>query len=195
MEFSDATWVTLISLGVTGLFMLGVPVFLIIAYWVVGCTFVLQVPLDNLGSALSDVFTDGFALLAMPLFILTGDLINRSGIARRLSNFAYACLGWLRGGLAMASLGACGLFAAISGSNSATTATIGSTLHPALVNAGPPEPLSPATAAAGPTAPLLLPPSPPSIPYGLPPTPPPSQPSPAALHPPPLSLPASPPPP
>ena len=61
---------------------------------------------DNTGAELMNVFNKGFALLAMPLFILTGDLINKSGIARRLSNFAYACLGWLRGGLAMASLGA-----------------------------------------------------------------------------------------
>ena len=119
---SDGTLITLISLGVTMLFMFGVPVFLVIGYWVIGMSFVLELPLDNIGAALADVFTDGFALLAMPLFILTGDLINRSGIARRLSDFAYSCLGWIRGGLGMASLGACGLFAAISGSNSATTA-------------------------------------------------------------------------
>ena len=117
-----STLVTLISIAVTLLFMLGVPVFLVIGYWVIGVSFVLGMPLQNIGGALADVFTDGFALLAMPLFILTGDLINRSGIARRLSDFAYACLGWIRGGLAMASLGACGLFAAISGSNSATAA-------------------------------------------------------------------------
>ncbi|MEO0501621.1 MAG: TRAP transporter large permease subunit, partial [Pseudomonadota bacterium] len=133
---TDGTWVTLISIGVTVFFMLGVPVFLVIGYWVIGCSLVLGMTFDNIGAALSDVFTDGFALLAMPLFILTGDLINKSGIARRLSDFAYACLGWLRGGLAMASLAACGLFAAISGSNSATTATIGSMLHPEMVKGG-----------------------------------------------------------
>ena len=133
---TDGTWVTLISIGVTVFFMLGVPVFLVIGFWVIGCSFVLGMTLDNVGAALSDVFTDGFALLAMPLFILTGDLINKSGIARRLSDFAYSCLGWLRGGLAMASIGACGLFAAISGSNSATTATIGSMLHPEMVKGG-----------------------------------------------------------
>ena len=130
---TDGSLITLISLAVTFLFMMGVPVFLVIAYWVIGCSFVLGLTLDNMGSELMNVFNKGFALLAMPLFILTGDLINKSGIARRLSNFAYACLGWLRGGLAMASLGACGLFAAISGSNSATTATIGSMLHPEMV--------------------------------------------------------------
>ncbi|MDC0738964.1 TRAP transporter large permease [Cognatishimia sp. SS12] len=164
---TDGTWITLISIGVTVFFMLGVPVFLVIGYWVIGMSFVLGLPLINTGSALADVFTDGFALLAMPLFILTGDLINRSGIARRLSDFAYACLGWLRGGLAMASLGACGLFAAISGSNSATTATIGSMLHPEMVKGGYDERFSAATAAAGGTVGIIIPPSIIFIVYGF----------------------------
>lgn len=164
---TDGTWITLISIGVTVFFMLGVPVFLVIGYWVIGISFVIGMPLINTGAALADVFTDGFALLAMPLFILTGDLINRSGIARRLSDFAYACLGWLRGGLAMASLGACGLFAAISGSNSATTATIGSMLHPEMVKGGYDERFSAATAAAGGTVGIIIPPSIIFIVYGF----------------------------
>ncbi|MEM6498944.1 MAG: TRAP transporter large permease [Pseudomonadota bacterium] len=164
---ADGTLITLISVGVTFLFMLGVPVFLVIAYWVIGMSFVLELQLLNMGAALQDVFTDGFALLAMPLFILTGDLINRSGIARRLSDFAYACLGWIRGGLAMASLGACGLFAAISGSNSATTATIGSMLHPEMVKGGYDERFSAATAAAGGTVGIIIPPSIIFIVYGF----------------------------
>ncbi|HKK84113.1 MAG TPA: TRAP transporter large permease [Roseovarius sp.] len=164
---SDATIITAISIGVTILFMLGVPVFLVIGYWVIGMSFLMSLPLDNIGAALADVFTDGFALLAMPLFILTGDLINRSGIARRLSDFAYACLGWIRGGLAMASLGACGLFAAISGSNSATTATIGSMLHPEMVKGGYDERFSAATAAAGGTVGIIIPPSIIFIVYGF----------------------------
>ena len=164
---SDGTLVTLISLGVTFFFMLGVPVLLVIAYWVIGCSFVLGLTLDNVGAELMNVFNKGFALLAMPLFILTGDLINQSGIARRLSDFAYACLGWLRGGLAMASLGACGLFAAISGSNSATTATIGSMLHPEMVKGGYDERFSAATAAAGGTVGIIIPPSIIFIVYGF----------------------------
>ncbi|MGC1261551.1 MAG: TRAP transporter large permease [Jannaschia helgolandensis] len=164
---TDGTIVTLISIGVTILFMLGVPVFLVIGYWVIGMSFLLALPLLNIGAALADVFTDGFALLAMPLFILTGDLINRSGIARRLSDFAYACLGWIRGGLAMATLGACGLFAAISGSNSATTATIGSMLHPEMVKGGYDERFSAATAAAGGTVGIIIPPSIIFIVYGF----------------------------
>ncbi|MFQ6551230.1 TRAP transporter large permease [Aestuariibius insulae] len=164
---ADNTIITLLSVGVTILFMLGVPVFLVIGYWVIGMSFLLGLPLDNIGAALADVFTDGFALLAMPLFILTGDLINRSGIARRLSDFAYACLGWIRGGLGMASLGACGLFAAISGSNSATTATIGSMLHPEMVKGGYDERFSAATAAAGGTVGIIIPPSIIFIVYGF----------------------------
>ncbi|WP_317056565.1 TRAP transporter large permease [Roseovarius rhodophyticola] len=164
---SDPTIITLISIGATIFFMMGVPVFLVIAYWVIGMSFVLELQLLNMGAALQDVFTDGFALLAMPLFILTGDLINKSGIARRLSDFAYSCLGWIRGGLAMASLGACGLFAAISGSNSATTATIGSMLHPEMVKGGYDERFSAATAAAGGTVGIIIPPSIIFIVYGF----------------------------
>lgn len=164
---SDGNWILIISIGVTVFFMLGVPIFLVIGFWVVGASFVLGLTLDNIGVALSDVFTDGFALLAMPLFILTGDLINKSGIARRLSDFAYACLGWLRGGLAMASLGACGLFAAISGSNSATTATIGAMMHPEMVKGGYDERFAAATSAAGGTVGIIIPPSIIFIVYGF----------------------------
>ncbi|MGB7269473.1 MAG: TRAP transporter large permease [Albidovulum sp.] len=164
---TDGTLITIISLAVTVIFMLGVPVLLVIVYWVIGCSFVLGLTLDNLGNELLNVFNKGFALLAMPLFILTGDLINKSGIARRLSDFAYSCLGWLRGGLAMAAIGACGLFAAISGSNSATTATIGSMLHPEMVKGGYDERFSAATAAAGGTVGIIIPPSIIFIVYGF----------------------------
>jgi C4-dicarboxylate transporter DctM subunit len=164
---TDGTLITLISLAVTVIFMLGVPVLLVIVYWVIGCSFVLGLTLDNLGNELLNVFNKGFALLAMPLFILTGDLINKSGIARRLSDFAYSCLGWLRGGLAMAAIGACGLFAAISGSNSATTATIGSMLHPEMVKGGYDERFSAASAAAGGTVGIIIPPSIIFIVYGF----------------------------
>ncbi|MEP1443786.1 MAG: TRAP transporter large permease [Hyphomicrobiales bacterium] len=164
---TDGAIITLISLGATALFMLGTPVLMVIFYWVVGSSFVIDLPLDNTGAEMLNVFNKGFALLAMPLFILTGDLINKSGIARRLSDFAYACLGWIRGGLAMASIGACGLFAAISGSNSATTATIGSMLHPEMVKGGYDERFSAATAAAGGTVGIIIPPSIIFIVYGF----------------------------
>lgn len=163
----SGTLITLFSLGATALFMLGVPIFLVIGMWVVASSQVVGLSLDNIGFAFSAVFTGSFALLSMPLFILTGDLINQSGIAARLSNFAYACLGWLRGGLGMATLGACGLFAAISGSNSATTATIGAMMHPRMVKNGYDERFAAATAAAGGTVGIIIPPSIIFIVYGF----------------------------
>ena len=156
---TDGTLTLIYSLAATGLFVFGVPIFLVIGLWVVAMSFVVDLTLDNIGYAFSAVFTTSFALLAMPLFILTGDLINRSGIAHRLSAFAYSCLGWLRGGLGMASIGACGLFAAISGSNSATTATIGAMMHPRMVKNGFDERFAAATAAAGGTVGIIIPPS------------------------------------
>ena len=159
--------ITLASLVAVVLFVVGVPILLTIGVWLVMASWILGLTLDNIGSALNDVFTDGYALLAMPLFILTGDLINASGIAKRLANFAYACLGWIRGGLAMATLGACGLFAAISGSNSATTATIGSIMHPELVRNGYESRFAAATTAAGGTVGIIIPPSIIFIVYGF----------------------------
>src|SRR6056297_3552296 len=167
LEMTDGTLVLLYSLIATGFFIFGVPIFLVIGLWVVAMSFVVDLTLDNIGYAFSAVFTTSFALLAMPLFILTGDLINRSGIAHRLSAFAYSCLGWLRGGLGMASIGACGLFAAISGSNSATTATIGAMMHPRMVKNGFDERFAAATAAAGGTVGIIIPPSIIFIVYGF----------------------------
>lgn len=167
MEFSDSTFIIMISLAATGIFLLGVPVFLVIAFWVVTCAVVVDQAIVNVASETIFAFSKGFALLAMPLFILTGDLIAQSGIARRMANFAYAGLGWIRGGLGMATIGACGLFAAISGSNSATTATIGRMLHPELVKGGYDERFSAATSAAGGTVGIIIPPSIIFIVYGV----------------------------
>ncbi|GAB4356253.1 MAG: TRAP transporter large permease [Kiloniellaceae bacterium] len=162
----DGLWITLISLGVTVLFLLGVPIFLVIGFWVVGVSLVIDFTLANIGVTLYEGL-NFFGLLALPLFILTGDLIKSAGIAKRLSDFAYSILGWLRGGLAMASLGACGLFAAISGSNSATTATIGSIMHPEMTKGGYDKNFAAATAAAGGTVGIIIPPSIIFIVYGF----------------------------
>ncbi len=159
-------WITLISLGVTVFFILGVPIFLVIGFWVVGVSLVIDFTLANIGVTLFEGL-NFFGLLALPLFILTGDLIKAAGIAKRLSDFAFQMLGWLRGGLAMASLGACGLFAAISGSNSATTATIGSIMHPEMTKSGYDPSFAAATVAAGGTVGIIIPPSIIFIVYGF----------------------------
>jgi len=162
----DGLYITLISLGVTALFVMGIPIFLIIALWVVGVSLVIDFTLANIGVTLYEGL-NFFGLLALPLFILTGDLINNAGIAKRLSDFAYSVLGWVRGGMAMAALGACGLFAAISGSNSATTATIGSIMHPEMTKTGYDENFAAATAASGGTVGIIIPPSIIFIVYGF----------------------------
>ena len=162
----EAFWITLLSLAVTGLFVLGVPIFLVIGFWVIGASLVIDFTLANLGVTLYEGL-NFYGLLAMPLFVLTGDLIKGSGIAGRLSEFAYSVLGWLRGGLAMASLGASGLFAAISGSNSATTATIGSIMYPEMVKGGYDANFAAATVAAGGTVGIIIPPSIIFIVYGF----------------------------
>jgi TRAP-type C4-dicarboxylate transport system permease large subunit len=162
----ENTLVVLISLGVTMFFVLGVPIFLVIGFWVIGVSLVLDFTLANIGVTLYEGL-NFFGLLALPLFILTGDLIKGGGIAKRLSDFAYSCLGWLRGGLAMAALGACGMFAAISGSNSATTATIGSIMHPEMTKGGYDTNFAAATVAAGGTVGIIIPPSIIFIVYGF----------------------------
>ena len=144
----NGTLIALISIGVTVLFILGVPIFLVIGFWVVGCSLVIDFTLANIGVTLFEGLSF-FGLLALPLFILTGDLINAAGIAKRMSDFAYSVLGWVRGGLGMATIGACGMFAAISGSNAGTTATIGSIMQPEMAKNGYDERFAAATAAAG----------------------------------------------
>ncbi len=162
----QGTIIGLISAGVVLLFLLGVPIFLVIGYWVVGVSIAIDFTLANVGVTLFEGL-NFFGLLSLPLFILTGDLIAAAGIARRLADFAHACLCWMRGGLGLATIGSCGLFAAISGSNSATTATIGGIMHPVLVKDGYDSRFAAATAAAGGTVGIIIPPSIIFIVYGF----------------------------
>lgn len=158
--------ITLISIGVTFLFIIGVPIFLVIGFWVVGVSVVIDFTLANVGVTLFEGLSF-FGLLALPLFIMTGDLINAAGIAKRLSDFAYSVLGFVRGGLGMASISACGMFAAISGSNSGTTATIGTIMHPEMTKGNYDKTFAAATIAAGGTVGIIIPPSIIFIVYGF----------------------------
>lgn len=158
--------ITFISLVCVFLFLIGSPVLLVISLWSVGVSLVIDMPLSNFGVTLFEGL-NAFALLAMPLFILTGDLINAAGIARKLTAFAHACLGWTRGGFGMATLGACGAFAAISGSNAATAATIGSIMYPQMESDGYNKEFSAVTIAAGGTVGIIIPPSILFITYGF----------------------------
>lgn len=154
----ESLGILLVSLAAVAIFMLGMPIMLVIGLWSIAASLLIDLRLANVSFTLFEGL-NFFGLLALPLFILTGDLINAAGIAKRLTEFAYSVLGWMRGGLAMAALAACGLFAAISGSNSATAATIGSIMHPEMKKNGYDERFSASTVAAGGTVGIIIPPS------------------------------------
>jgi len=102
---------------------------------------------------------DSFALLAIPFFILSGQLMGRGGIARRLINLAKALIGGLTGGLAYVNIVACMLFGAISGSAVAATSAIGSFMIPEMNKAGYDKNFNASVNATASTTGLLIPPS------------------------------------
>jgi len=79
---------------------------------------------------------DQFAIMAIPFFILAGTFLTHGGVARRMIRFATALVGHFYGGLAMAGVFACALFAAVSGSSPATVVAIGTILIPAMEKQG-----------------------------------------------------------
>lgn len=107
-----------------------------------------------------------FPLLAIPLFILAGAIMNSSGISRRLIAFASALLGFIRGGLPMVVIGASMFFAEISGSAVAGVAAIGSILIPAMIKKGYPKPFAAAVNSSAASLAIIIPPSIPMILYG-----------------------------
>jgi len=108
-----------------------------------------------------------FPLLAIPLFILAGAIMNASGISRRLIDFASAIFGWIRGGLAHVSIGASMFFAEISGSAVADVAALGSILIPGMKAKGYPAPLAAAVMSSAATLAVIIPPSIPMILYAV----------------------------
>lgn len=102
---------------------------------------------------------DSFALLAIPFFILAGQLMNRGGVARRLIDLAKAMVGMLPGGLAYVNILACMLFGAISGSAAAAAAAIGGFMTPLMSKEGYDKNFSAAVNITSSTTGLLIPPS------------------------------------
>jgi tripartite ATP-independent transporter DctM subunit len=108
-----------------------------------------------------------FPLLAIPLFILAGAIMNASGISRRLIAFASALFGWIRGGLAHVSIGSSMFFAEISGSAVADVAALGSVMIPGMKAKGYPTPLAAAVMSSAATLAVIIPPSIPMILYAV----------------------------
>ena len=110
---------------------------------------------------------DSFPLLAIPLFMVAGNLMERGGISRRLINFCDSLLGSFTGGLAMVAILTCMFFAAISGSGPATVAAIGGIMIPAMVDAGYSRAFSAALMSVAGAIGVIIPPSIPMVNYGI----------------------------
>lgn len=116
---------------------------------------------DSLASLSLKMFetSEHYTLLAIPFFVLGGMFLTTGGVARRMIRFATACIGHLRGGMAMASVMACMLFAAVSGSSPATVVAVGSIVIAGMVRAGYPQPFAAGVICNAGTLGILIPPS------------------------------------
>ena len=108
-----------------------------------------------------------FPLIAIPLFILAGAIMNSSGISRRLIAFASALVGFVKGGLSMITIAASMFFAEISGSAVADVAALGSILIPAMKKKGYPAPFAAAVCSSAASLAVIIPPSIPMILYAV----------------------------
>jgi C4-dicarboxylate transporter DctM subunit len=120
--------------------------------------FFAQDSLASLSIKLYDT-SQHYTLLAIPFFILAGTLMSTGGVARRMVDFAIAAVGHLRGGLAIASILACMLFAAVSGSSPATVVAVGSIVIAGMVRNGYPKEFAAGVICNAGTLGILIPPS------------------------------------
>jgi C4-dicarboxylate transporter DctM subunit len=129
---------------------------------------ILMFARDSLASLSLKLFetSEHYTLLAIPFFILGGSFMTTGGVARRMIRFANACIGHMRGGLAMASVMACMLFAAVSGSSPATVVAVGSIVIAGMVKAGYPQTFAAGVICNAGTLGILIPPSIVMVVYG-----------------------------
>jgi len=158
-----------IALLLLALVVLGIPI--AIALGLVAVIAMITGP-DGVGALPNAalVMFDGatsFPLIAIPLFILAGAIMNASGISRRLIAFASAMVGFIRGGLSMVTISASLFFAEISGSAVADVAALGSILIPAMKEKGYPKAFAAAVTSSSATLAVIIPPSIPMIIYGV----------------------------
>ncbi|HEX4585129.1 MAG TPA: TRAP transporter large permease subunit [Burkholderiaceae bacterium] len=141
------------------LMLTGMPVSISLGLTVLTYLFTMtQVPIESVALKL---FTgiENFSIMAIPFFILAGTLLTQGGVARRMIHFATTMVGHLYGGLALAGIIACALFAAISGSSVATVAAIGSIILPEMVQRGFPRRFAAGVITTSGALGILVPPS------------------------------------
>ena len=120
------------------LMLTGMPISISLGLTVLTFLFTMtEVPIESVGLKLFSGL-DNFGIMAIPFFILAGTFLTRGGVARRMIAFTTSLVGHLPGGLGLAGVAACAMFAAISGSSVATVVAIGSIMMPAMVEHGYP---------------------------------------------------------
>ena len=102
---------------------------------------------------------ESFTLLALPFFILAGEIMSLGGIGKRITQFAFALLGWVPGGLALISVVASMIFGGISGSAAADAAAVGGVMIPAMIKKGYDKAYAAAVIASAGTIGVIIPPS------------------------------------
>jgi C4-dicarboxylate transporter DctM subunit len=145
---------------------LGVPI--AVALGLSSLVTIMMFARDSLASLSLKLYetSEHYTLLAIPFFILGGSFMTTGGVARRMIRFANACIGHMRGGLAMASVMACMLFAAVSGSSPATVVAVGSIVIAGMVKAGYPQNFAAGVICNAGTLGILIPPSIVMVVYG-----------------------------
>src|SRR5881227_3952381 len=150
---------TIIFALLIALMLTGMPISIALGLTVLTFLFTMtQVPIESVGLKL---FTglDNFQIMAIPFFILAGTFLTHGGVARRMIAFATAMVGHWFGGLALAGVLACALFAAVSGSSPATVVAIGSVILPAMVAQGFPKRFGAGVITTSGSLGILIPPS------------------------------------
>ena len=154
-------------LALVGFFALGLPIAIAIAAASIGgLVFFTSLPLLVVAQQLMTKL-DSFPLMAVPFFILAGNLMEAAGISGRLVEFAKTMVGGVRGGLACSCVLTCMIFAAVSGSSVATTFAIGAIVIPAMTKHGYPTGFAAALQATSAELGVIIPPSIPLILYGV----------------------------
>lgn len=146
--------------------MLGVPLFATLGLAAFAFVIFAGMPVDIVPQKLAQS-VNSFPLLAAPLFILMGNIMNSAGITDRIFGFATACVGWVRGGLCHANILASVIFAGMSGSAVADAGGVGSLEIRAMKQAGYDPETSAAITAASATIGPIIPPSLPMVIYGV----------------------------
>jgi C4-dicarboxylate transporter DctM subunit len=158
--------IVIILVALFALLLIGVPV--AFALGSIGLAMLLLGGFSPLMAPQSVLSTlDGFVLLSVPLFLLMSSILLKGGVGRDLFGAVQAWVGHLPGGLAIATIISCGIFAAISGSSVATAATIGTVAIPEMIKRGYDKRFVYGLLAAGGTLGILIPPSIPLIIYGF----------------------------